>query len=286
MSAPLGILGGSGLYALDELSDVEELDLDTPFGAPSAPLVLGTWNGVRVAFLARHGRGHVLLPGEVPYRANLWALRSLGVERVVSVSAVGSLREECAPGDFVLPDQFVDRTRGGRARTFFGDGVVAHVPMADPVDAVTVAALAAAAEGLDVRVHVGGTYVCIEGPQFSTRAESEFHRAQGFALVGMTNATEALLAREAGLAYASVCMVTDWDCWRSHDDDVDVEAVLAVMRRNLAHARDLLARALPALAALGPSPWRGIARAGLLTDPARVPDEAWRRLEPLLGPKP
>lgn len=278
----LGILGGSGVYDLDGLRGAREVALDTPFGPTSDAIVVGELDGVRAAFLPRHGRGHRLTPSEVPYRANLWALRRLGAQRLLSASAVGSLREEFAPGDFVLPRQFVDRTVA-RARSFFGGGAVAHVPLAEPVCAATADAVASAARGLDVRVHRGGTYVCIEGPQFSTLAESEMHRALGFDLVGMTNATEARLAREAGMSYCCIAMVTDYDCWHPRHGDVDVARVLEVAARNARAARELLARALAPVAALGPSPWRGIARAGLLTPPERIPAETRARVGLLLG---
>lgn len=278
----IGVLGGSGVYRLAGLRDARELALDTPFGAPSDAVVVGELDGVRAAFLPRHGRGHRLTPSEIPYRANLWALRRLGVQRVLSASAVGSLREEFAPGDFVLVDQFVDRTVA-RARTFFGEGAVVHVPLAEPVCAASAEAVARAAEGLGVRVHRGGTYVGIEGPQFSTRAESRMHRALGFDVVGMTNATEARLAREAGMCYCSIAMVTDYDCWRPQHGDVDVVQVLEVARCNADAARELIARALAPVAALGPSPWRDAARAGLLTPLERIPDATRAKVGPLLG---
>ena len=235
--ATLGILGGSGVYDLAGLQDAREVVMNTPFGAPSDALVVGELDGVRAAFLPRHGRGHRLTPTEVPYRANLWALRRLGVQRVISASAVGSLREDCAPGDFVLVDQFVDRTVA-RPRSFFGEGAVVHVPLAEPVCAQTAAAVAAAAVGMPLRVHSGGTYVCIEGPQFSTLAESTMHRSLGFDVVGMTGATEARLAREAGMSYCSIAMVTDFDCWHPQHGDVDVAKILEVAGRNAIAARD------------------------------------------------
>lgn len=278
----LGLLGGSGVYDLAGLQDAREVVMDTPFGAPSDALLVGELDGVRAAFLPRHGRGHRLTPSEVPYRANLWALRRLGAQRVLSASAVGSLREDCVPGDFVLVDQFVDRSVA-RARSFFGEGAVVHVPLAEPVCADTAAAVAAAAAGLEVRVHRGGTYVGIEGPQFSTLAESRMHRALGFDVVGMTNATEARLAREAGMSYCCIAMVTDFDCWHPQHGDVDVAKILEVAGRNARVVRDLLARALAPVAALGPSPWRGIARASLLTPPERIPPATRAKVGLLLG---
>ncbi len=278
----LGILGGSGVYELAGLRDAREIVMDTPFGAPSDALVAGELDGVRAVFLPRHGRGHRLTPTEVPYRANLWAMRKLGVQRVLSASAVGSLREDRAPGEFVLVTQFVDRTIA-RARSFFGEGAVVHVPLAEPVCMQTASAVAAAAEGMPLRVHRGGTYVCIEGPQFSTLAESEMHRALGFDVVGMTNATEARLAREAGMSYCCISMVTDFDCWHPQHGDVDVAKILEVAGRNARAVRALIARALAPVAALGASPWRGIARAGLLTPVERIPAATRARVGLLLG---
>lgn len=277
----VGVLGGSGVYSLDRLRNAQELDIVTPFGAPSDRLVVGECEGVRAAFLPRHGRGHRLTPSEIPYRANVWALRSLGVQRLLSLSAVGSLCEEYAPGDFVLADQFVDRTFR-RETTFFGGGAVVHVPLAHPVCPEMMRVVRDAAPGLPMKVHSGGSYVCIEGPQFSTLAESEIHRGWGCKLVGMTNATEARLAREAGMSYGCIAMVTDFDCWHPRHGDVDVAKILEVAGRNARNARDLVQRALPPLAALGPSPWRGIARAGLLTAPEMIPPATRARLGLLL----
>jgi 5'-methylthioadenosine phosphorylase len=278
---PVGVLGGSGVYDLDRLRNAREISLDTPFGAPSDRIVVGEWEGVRTAFLPRHGRGHRLTPSEVPYRANLWALRALGVHRLLSLSAVGSLCEEYAPGDFVLVDQFVDRTFR-RETSFFGGGAVVHVPLAEPVCVEMARVVQAQAAGLPVRVHRGGTYVCIEGPQFSTRAESHLHRVWGCKIVGMTNVTEAKLAREAGMSFCCVAMVTDYDCWHPQHGDVDVATVLEVAGRNARNARDLVRRAIGPLAALGPSRWRGIARAGLLTAPEAIPPETRARVGLLL----
>ncbi len=278
---PVGVLGGSGVYDLDRLQRVRELALDTPFGPTSDRIVVGEWEGVRAAFLPRHGRGHRLTPSEIPYRANLWALRSLGVHRLLSVSAVGSLSAEYAPGEFVLVDQFVDRTYR-RDSSFFGGGAVAHVPLAEPVCARMARVVQEQAVGLPVTVHAGGVYVGIEGPQFSTRAESQLHRAWGCKVVGMTNVTEAKLAREAGMSFCCVAMVTDYDCWHERHGDVDVAKILEVAGRNARNVRDLVRRAIAPLAALGPSPWRGVARAGLITAPELIPPEARRRLGLLL----
>ena len=253
--AALGVIGGSGLYAIDGLEDVVEALPGTPFGPPSDPIVVGTLSGRRVAFLARHGRGHRFLPSEVPYRANLWALRLLGVERVLAVSAVGSLREGIAPRDACIPDQLIDRT-SGRPSTFFGEGIAAHVGIADPycpdlsVRVVGLAESVFGAAGDGRSVHAGGTYVCIGGPQFSTRAESAVHRAWGADVVGMTGAPEAKLAREAELCYATLAFATDYDVWREGAEPVSVEQVIANLAVNVSAAREVIRR----LAALPPWP--------------------------------
>jgi 5'-methylthioadenosine phosphorylase len=246
-SPRIGVIGGSGLYGMEGLTDAREVAVDTPFGAPSDALVVGSLDGVAVAFLARHGRGHRLLPGDINYRANVYALKSLGVERVLSASAVGSMKESIRPRDVVLPDQFIDRTHA-RASTFFGGGVAAHVAFAEPVCPVTRRALAEAARGAGVTVHDGGTYVCMEGPAFSTRAESLLHRTWGVDVIGMTNATEAKLAREAELCYATLALVTDYDCWHASEEAVHVEAVVENLEANAAKAAATIRAAASALA--------------------------------------
>lgn len=246
MSEPaIGVLGGSGFYDLPGVTELETVEVDTPFGRPSDALTRGQLAGRRVVFLPRHGRGHRLLPTEVNTRANLHALKQLGATHVISVSAVGSLREAIAPGDVVVPRQFLDRTVG-RPATFFGDGVVAHVSLADPVCARLGDALVTAARSQTERIHAAATYVCIEGPQFGTRAESELMRAWGGDVVGMTNLPEARLAREAELCYATLALPTDYDCWRPRDE-VTVTDALTVLRANVATAQQILARALTAL---------------------------------------
>jgi 5'-methylthioadenosine phosphorylase len=278
----LGVIGGSGVGRLAGFELEQEHCLETPFGSPAAPLRVGRLHDTPVVFLPRHGVGHEFTPTEVPYRANLHALKQLGVERVLSVSAVGSLRVDLAPGDFVLVDQFIDRTVA-RARTFFGEGCVAHVPFGDPVDAAMLDALqAAGAEMSELRVVRGGVYLTMEGPQFSSRAESELYRSWGCSVIGMTNGTEAKLAREAGLAFASIAMVTDYDCWRVGQAEVDVAEVIAVVKRNAAKVAGLLAAAVPALHSLGPSPWRGIAARSLLTSPQAIPAATRKKLALLL----
>jgi 5'-methylthioadenosine phosphorylase len=236
----LGVIGGSGLYDLPDLQDAREETIDTPWGPPSAPIVRGTLHGTELAFLSRHGRGHTLSPSEVPYRANIYALRAIGVTHVLSVSAVGSLQPEHARGSAVVPDQIIDRTAFDRPRTFFDRGVVAHVGLADPFCASFRHSLAGVSKPIVGDVHDGGTYIAMEGPQFSTRAESNLHRSWGGAIVGMTAMPEARLAREAGLCYATLAMVTDYDVWHETEDDVSVEVVLATLQRNVKHGRDIV----------------------------------------------
>lgn len=272
----LGVIGGSGLYDLDGLRDVREERVETPFGAPSDAVIRGTLGEVELLFLPRHGRGHRVAPSAVNYRANIAALKLLGATHVVAVSAVGSMREEIAPGDFVVIDQFIDLTKR-RASTFFSltgeddlGAPVAHVPFADPICKDLANALASAAETTGVRVHRGGTYVCIEGPQFSTRAESLLYRSWGVSVIGMTNATEAKLAREAELPFATLALATDYDCWHGDHDDVSVEAVVAVLKANVNNAR----ATVRAVAARLPDPSKSIAHGALkhavMTDPAII----------------
>ena len=242
--ARLGVIGGSGLYEMDGLRDAERVVVSTPFGAPSDAFVVGTLGHQKVAFLARHGLGHRILPTEINYRANIYGFKSLGVELLVSASAVGSLDESVEPLDVVIPDQFIDRTRH-RCDTFFGDGLVGHVSLADPFCPELSRRLAESAERAGARVHRGGTYVCMEGPQFSTRAESELYRSWGAKIIGMTNLQEARLAREAELCFATLALVTDFDCWKDDEDPVSVEAVIDRLHRNAA----LAAKAIEDLAA-------------------------------------
>ena len=227
----LAILGGSGLYSMTGLSDTTEHDLETPFGKPSAPIVVGTLDGKRIAFLARHGIGHHIMPAEVPYRANIYALKALGAERIISINACGSLREDYAPGHIVIPDQIFDNTRG-RARTFFGEGLVAHMGTADPFCPNLSAELETAAMGTDTTVHHGGAFIIIEGPRFSTRAESNVYRSWGMSIVGMTAAPEAFLAREAEMCYAVMAHVTDYDVWHVSEAPVTVEMVIKILNKN------------------------------------------------------
>jgi 5'-methylthioadenosine phosphorylase len=280
--ADLGIVGGTGLYDLPGLEDVEEVVLETPFGSPSSPLRLGRLDGRRIAFLARHGRHHTFSPSEVPYRANVYALRMLGVRQALGVSAVGSLRETYEPRHVVVLDQLVDRTHR-RQGTFFGDGVVAHVGFADPFCPGLRAALAEGADAAGLSVHARGTYLNMEGPQFSTRAESRIHQALGCDVVGMTNATEARLMREAEICYATLAFVTDYDAWRPHEAGVEVSDVLEILRDSAAGAARAVAEAIRR-APEGDCACRHALATGLLTRLDHVPRPARERLSAILAP--
>lgn len=238
----IGIIGGSGLYKMDALKNIEEVQVQTPFGPPSDALILGTLEGTRVAFLARHGRNHTLLPSELPFRANIYAMKQLGVEYLISASAVGSLKEEVKPLDLVVPDQFIDRTKN-RVSTFFGEGIVAHIAFGDPICKNLAGVVASAIASLnlpDITLHRGGTYVCMEGPAFSTKAESNLYRSWGATVIGMTNLPEAKLAREAEIAYATLALATDYDCWHPDHDNVTVDMVIANLQRNAVNAQKVI----------------------------------------------
>lgn len=279
----IGVIGGSGLYAMEGLTVLEERSVATPFGDPSGPFVVGEIAGRRVAFLARHGAGHRLSPSEINYRANIFAFKLLGADRLISVSAVGSMRERYRPAEIVVPDQFIDRTRH-RPDTFFGDGLVAHVSMADPVCEELRALLRDAAVAAGGTVHDRGTYLCMEGPQFSTRAESELYRSWGVDVIGMTNLQEAKLAREAEMSYATLAMVTDYDCWHESEEDVEVAEVLEVLERNAALAQEVVRRVVGEIDLGRPCPWTGSLRYAIITDPSSVPAATRERLEPIVGP--
>ena len=284
--ALVGVIGGSGLYQMDALQGAQELDLNTPYGKPSDVLVTGTLHGVAVVFLARHGRGHRLIPSEVPYRANIHALKQLGVRYVISMSAVGSLREELAPLDMVLPDQFIDLTKR-RDSTFFGAGAVAHVSLAQPVCAALSDVLARAVgdAGLaeQIALHRGGAYVCIEGPQFSTLAESNWYRSMGASVIGMTNMPEAKLAREAQMAYATLEMVTDYDCWHPREAHVTADSAIANLMKNAGHAQQIAAAAIAILGRELPASAAHIAlQSALVTQPDAMAPEVLQRLAVLL----
>jgi len=280
--ALVGVIGGSGLYDMPGITGRREVRVRTPFGAPSGPILLGELSGAACAFLPRHGRGHALLPGEVNSRANIWALKSLGAERVVSISAVGSLKEELPPRDFVFPDQLVDETKG-RPATFFGSGLVAHVACDQPFCGGQAGLLHEAARGLGIAAHLGGTLVCMEGPAFSTKAESAYHRRQGYDIIGMTAVPEAKLAREAELCYAAVCLVTDYDCWKE-GEEVSSGKVVENLAVNAANAQRLLAAAVPGLAARPRDCRCAAALAGaIFTDPRHADRRTVRRLGLLVG---
>jgi 5'-methylthioadenosine phosphorylase len=280
-TAEIGIIGGSGLYAMPGLTGVREHVVETPFGDPSDAFILGELDGRRVAFLARHGRGHRILPSELNFRANIYALKSLGVERILSVSAVGSLKEEHKPTDFVIPDQFIDRTFA-RVGTFFGQGVVAHVGFGDPVCATVCSAIQQACAQVGVVGKRGGTYVCMEGPQFSTRAESNLYRSWGADVIGMTNLQEAKLAREAEICYATMAMVTDYDCWRAGHDDVTVEQVVAVIHQNADNAAKVVRAAVACMPRERGCACASALKYAVMTDRAALPQETRERLGLLL----
>ncbi|MGV3517942.1 S-methyl-5'-thioadenosine phosphorylase [Luteitalea sp.] len=283
MSIQIGIIGGSGLYDMAELTDRHEISIDTPFGAPSGPYVTGTLAGTRVAFLARHGVGHRLTPSELNFRANIYGFKTLGVQRLLSASAVGSLREDLAPLDLVIPDQFIDRTRG-RIGTFFGDGLVGHIAFADPVCGHLAQVAYESAVQAGARVHKGGTYVCMEGPAFSTRAESHLYRSWGAHIIGMTNLQEAKLAREAEICYATIALVTDYDCWHPDHDHVTVEMVIANLTQNARTAQQVIAGAVATLAAAPRTCGCGQALAtAIITRPEIVPEETRQKLAPIMG---
>ncbi|HHO51218.1 MAG TPA: S-methyl-5'-thioadenosine phosphorylase [Deltaproteobacteria bacterium] len=284
MGATIGVVGGSGLYDLEGLSDVREVTYETPWGPPSDALIHGHLDGVELVFLPRHGRGHRLLPTEVPYRANVHALKQAGVGWLISVSAVGSLSEAIAPGHAVIVDQYIDRTRR-RDSTFFGDGIVAHVAFGEPTCETLRGYLTRAAEAQDLVVHDGGTYVCMEGPAFSTRAESELYRSWGAQVIGMTALPEAKLAREASMSYATLAFATDYDCWRRGHDDVTVEQVVAVLMANVERARRVLIDLVPLVAAHGgPPPMHDALRDAIFTPPSAIGADVRARLGPILAP--
>src|SRR5437762_4664499 len=280
--ATIGIIGGSGLYAMSGLTSAREIRVKTPFGEPSDGIVLGTLEGKRVAFLARHGRGHRILPGEINYRANVYALKLLGVERVISVSAVGSLKEDLRPGEFLVADQFVDRTKS-RSSTFFGNGLVAHVTFDKPTCAQVSRVLADASVHCAVPVHRKGTYICMEGPQFSTLAEAHMHRKMEFDVIGMTNVTEAKLAREAELCYGTIAMITDYDCWHPDHESVTGAQIMATLQQNADNAQKVLREAIKSMPdARGCKCGSALAHA-LITDPKLVPKATKKNLSAIIG---
>ncbi|HKC63716.1 MAG TPA: S-methyl-5'-thioadenosine phosphorylase [Pyrinomonadaceae bacterium] len=284
-TAKIGIIGGSGLYQMPELKDVEEVRVETPFGSPSDAFILGTLEGVRVAFLPRHGRGHRFTPTNLPFRANIYGMKLLGVERILSASAVGSLQERYAPLDMVIPDQFFDRTRArAHESTFFGDGLVAHITFAHPVCDELGNVLEAACGAADVRTHRGGTYLCMEGPAFSTKAESNVYRSWGMDVIGMTNLQEAKLAREAEICYATLALVTDYDCWHEEHDAVSVETVVEYLNKNVRNAQVIMREAVKQLSDKPRNCTCGSAlKNAIFTAPDLWPEATKKKLEAIIG---
>src|SRR5205807_6894763 len=280
--AEIGIIGGSGLYSMPGLTEIKEITQSTPFGAPSDAYVLGTLEGRKVAFLARHGRGHRILPSELNFRANIHGFKQLGVERILSVSAVGSLKEEHKPLEFLIPDQFVDRTRH-RFDTFFGDGVVAHIAFADPVCPQLSEVVGKACQTAKVVGKRGGTYICVEGPQFSTKAESNLYRSWGMDVIGMTNLQEAKLAREAEICYVTVAMVTDYDCWHPHHDSVTVDQIVAVLRKNAENACKVVRETVAAMPEGRSCKCAAALAHAILTDRDKIPAATRQKLKLILG---
>ncbi len=278
----LGVIGGSGLYQMSDMQHGEWVSVDTPFGAPSDDYFVGELDGVRVVFLPRHGRGHRILPSELNFRANIYGMKKLGAEYLIAVSAVGSLKKEIAPGEIVIPDQFIDRTFG-RTGTFFGRGVVAHVAFADPVCSVLGKLLAEVGRESGATIHHGGTYICMEGPQFSTRAESFLYRSWGADIIGMTNLQEAKLAREAELCFATLALATDYDCWNTEHGDVVIEDILAILGKNVATAQAIIRRALPRLSTVRTCPCASALRDAIITDRSMIPAQVKQDLHVIAG---
>jgi 5'-methylthioadenosine phosphorylase len=282
-SEVIGVIGGSGLYEMEGMTDVKEVTIDTPFGRPSDNYITGTLEGVRMVFLPRHGKGHRFMPSEVNYRANIYGMKKLGVTRVISVSAVGSLKEEIVPGHIVIPDQFIDRTRGIRKDTFFGNGVVGHVQFADPVCKELSDTLYKAANEAGATVHRGGTYICMEGPAFSTRAESHMYRSFGASIIGMTNLTEAKLAREAELCYGVIALSTDYDCWHDQHDDVSVDAIIAIIKSNVTMAKKIIRQAVKQISGERTCACPETLKYAVISDLAVAPVETMENLELIIG---
>lgn len=278
----IGIIGGSGLYDIDGIKDVERVEVITPFGRPSDSFTTGKLTGRDVVFLPRHGSGHTLLPSELPFRANIYAMKKLDVEQIIAVSAVGSMKEEIRPLDIVIPDQFFDRTKA-RENTFFGDGIVAHVGFADPLCGAMGDALHRAAKQVEARVHRGGIYVCMEGPHFSTRAESETYRRLGASVIGMTNLQEAKLAREAEICYATLALSTDYDCWHVDEEDVTVEMIVTNLLKNVETAKKIIKVAIPELPSLRNCPCATALKDAIITRPDAIPKKRKKELELIIG---
>jgi 5'-methylthioadenosine phosphorylase len=282
--AKIGIIGGSGLYEIEGMENVEEVTIvDTPFGQPSDNFITGTLEGTEVVFLARHGRGHRISPSELNYRANIYEMKKFGVEAIISVSACGSLKEEMKPLDFVVPDQFVDRTNKTRESSFFTDGIVAHVAFADPFSEELRTILIESAKEIGANVHPKGTYIVMEGPQFSTKAESNLYRSWGMDIIGMTNLTEAKLAREAEISYATLAAVTDYDCWHEGHDTVTVEMIIENLTKNVGQAKKILKAAIPRIGQLTDFSASDALKYALITDKTKIPENTKRKLAPIIG---
>jgi len=278
----VGVIGGSGLYEMEGLSNIRSLKVATPFGRPSDAYIVGMLHGMRIAFLPRHGRGHRIMPTDINYRANIYGMKKLGVERIISVSAVGSMKEEIKPGDIVVPDQFYDHTKHRRS-TFFGNGIVAHVGMADPVCTGLCSVLIEAGTTVGATIHRGGTYLCMEGPQFSTRAESMTYREWNADVIGMTNATEAKLAREAEICYSTIALATDYDCWHHSEEAVTVEAVLAVMKHNIETSKAMIRQAVQMLPETRACRCGEALRNTIMTAATLIPTKTKKDLAPIIG---
>ncbi len=282
MSKTIGIIGGSGLYEIDGLKGIEELEITTPFGKPSDRYIKGSLGEDTLIFLPRHGRGHRILPSELNFRANIYGMKELGVQWILSVSAVGSMREDIKPGHIVFPHQFFDRTRG-RQSTFFGDGVVGHVEFADPICTDLTDILYQCGKELGIPVHRGGTYICIEGPQFSTRAESLIYRKWGVDVIGMTNITEAKLAREAELCYATLALATDYDCWHEEEEDVTIEAILETLSKNVSNAKKIIKKAIELIRPERTCKCSSALKYAIVTDKNTIPEKTKKKLQIIIG---
>jgi 5'-methylthioadenosine phosphorylase len=281
--AIVGVIGGSGLYQIEGIQGVKEVAVKTPFGQPSDKFITGTLSGTKVVFLPRHGRGHLISPSEINYRANIYGMKTLGVEAILSVSACGSLKEEYKPMDFVIPDQFLDRTRKDRLDTFFTNGIVAHVAFADPISKEIADVIHDSAKKLKIKIHRGGTYVNMEGPQFSTKAESKLYRSWGMDIIGMTNLTEAKLAREAEISYATLAAVTDYDCWHESHDSVTVEMIIDYLHKNVANAKNILKLAIPVVGKMKNFSAANALQYAIITDRTKIPAKLKKDLKPIIG---
>jgi len=281
--ASIGIIGGSGLYEIEGFEQREEVALDTPFGKPSDNYVVGAFGGKKVAFLSRHGRGHRIDPSNINYRANIWGMKELGVQRIISVSAVGSMKEGLAPGAFVIPDQFIDRTTKRITTFFYGEGIVVHIPFGDPICITLIESLYAAARGVASTVQKNGTYLNMEGPQFSTRAESNTYRSWGVDVIGMTNLAEAKLSREAEICYATLALVTDYDCWREGEENVNVEKVLSTIRSNVSRAKEVLKKVIPTVDTKNPCACHESLKYAIQTNPQSIDANVKKKFSLLLG---